>query len=78
MEKDVRLNGFVINKQSLIDRFGIELSEIEWKEFSKDLLETWGDMEFGLEGVIVKHLTSSLGKCGFKPILKNNRLTYEK
>ncbi len=78
MESEIRLKGFVISKQSLTDRFSVELTDIEWKEFSKNLMESWGAMEFGLEGMIVKHVTSSLAKSGFRPTLKDNKLIYEK
>ena len=78
MIEEIRLKGIKVTPQTLEERFNMNLTELEWKVFRTNLEKSWNDMEFGLEGVIVKHLTNSLREMGYKPTLEGDKLTFKK
>ena len=74
----VSLKGFSLTKETLEERFGAELTDYEWQSFKKQIVQTWENREFELEGVIVKHVRNSLEKLGYKAQIVDNRLKFQK
>ena len=78
MSEFVKLSGFNIIPESLSKRFSVEFEEGEWYHFKKEIERSWGEMDYGLEKVIVDHIKNSLMNLDYKPTLKDDRLTFVK
>lgn len=77
-KKDIKLKGFTITQDSMMDRFQVNLDNGEWFHFKKEMEESWKNREFGLEKVVVEHLKNSLFKLGYKLELVDGKLTFSK
>ena len=77
-KEKVSLKGFTITKDSIEERFGAELNDFEWQSFKKQIEQSWQNRDYGLEGVIVKHIRGSLEHLGFKAQIVDNKLKFQK
>lgn len=74
----IRHKGFTITRDSLQDRFGVEMNDYEWNSFKQQIEQTWEDRDFELERVVVRHLRNSLENLGFKAQIINDKLKFER
>lgn len=77
-DKIIKLKRVTIDGDSLLERFELELNDHEWKLLNYHMTKSWNKLDFGLEGVIVKHLRAALEEVGYKPEIVGSKLKFKK
>lgn len=77
-DTDLKFKGIVLSKKNLEEKYDFVLSDEEWKFFKSYAKNSWneGIEEFRL--LVSKHIRKGLSEIDYKPILKDNQLSYTK
>ena len=73
---ELKLKRITISKNSVDERFDLDLTDSEWMIVKSKISSNWNTMDCGLEEVIIKMIRNSLIDSGFKASLQNDRLTF--
>jgi hypothetical protein len=74
----ITLRGVTITKESLEEKYGFVMTEIEWKIFSSKLIHSWAADQEGLRKLAFNHIKTAMGDSGFKLDIADNGLIFKK
>jgi hypothetical protein len=76
-EDKISLRGVSISRESLLEKFGVDLNDTEWLIFKSNLQKSWNEEEAELRKLVFGHIKRSFENMDYKLKIEDTKLIFK-